>query len=93
MRRSLRVALQKHGFESIDEQLEEPDQAGEEVDRFTWIGLKWAGRAKRRSQEQSKATKEASRWELESEQRRAHILELDGKLAVRLQDWIELCNQ
>lgn len=59
-RSSLRVALQRHGFESIYEHLEEPEQASEEVDRVTWIGVKWAGRAERPSE----AVKATFLWRL-----------------------------
>jgi hypothetical protein len=66
-RSSLRLALQRHGFESTYEHLEEPEQASGEVDRVMWIGVKWAGRAER----PSAAAEEASRRRLESEQQRA----------------------
>jgi SAM-dependent methyltransferase len=68
-RSSLRLALRRYGFESIYEQLQPPDRAEEEVDRVTWIGVKWAGRAERPSQ----AAQEASRSRLESEQQRAYM--------------------
>ena len=68
-RSSLRVALRRHGLELIYERLDEPDWAGEEVDRVMWFGVKWAGRADRPSE----AAEEASRRRLESEQRRAYM--------------------